>query len=228
MFKLFSIFIFLITIILVYNWLGGPTSTSPQVTFHYIKAIDNLLCSKKGKDKIKPAWVTELKEKKPWLEQGWQAVGPQLLSETVREVGKPFTYTKINISIFLCPELPGFSFPIIIPVSMYLDSASNQSPWHRSEFIDMVYHEMLHTYIMKALHWNYWTPTLKKYSNEDFNTKLHLHLFALQKSVYLHLGMKKQWEFIVLRLNQAAPQYKRAITIINQEGYAAFVNELKN
>lgn len=206
---------------------GTPTEI-PIVTFHYSNAIDCYLCSSDEKSKILPTWHTELKEYLPFLENEWNKFGPRFLDATSKLIGKPFSYPKFDIPIFLCPNLPGTGLPLMVPVRMYLKSAVTEKPWGRSEFVDMVYHEMLHVYIARALHWNLWTPLLIKYRHEDLNTKIHLHLFAVQKAVYFNLGMEKRWQIVVARNKEFPPQYSRAINIIEKEGYQPFINELKN
>lgn len=205
----------------------SKSSIAPVVKFHYSAAIDKFVCPAQGKNKILKSWHDELKIKQDLLEQEWNNNGPKLLGETSKLIGKPFSYAHADIPIFLCPNLPGMGLPLMIPVRMYLQNAVVEQPWHNSEFVDMVYHEILHMYVAKALHWNYWTPLLKKYGDEDINTKIHLHLFALQKYVYFHLGMEKQWQMVVARCEEFPPQYSRAIKIVEKEGCQPFIEELK-
>lgn len=214
--------------LIIFFWPGEP-SKAPSVSFHYNAAIDNYLCQRKSKARILPNWHSELTSKLPQLEQVWNQLGPRLLAETSKLTGKPFPYSHYNVSVFLCPDLPGLSFPIImVPVRMYLKHAVIQQTWGKNEFVDMVYHELLHLYVARALHWNLWTPLLKKHHNEALNTKIHLHLFALQKAVYFNLGLQKEWQIVVEENKQFPTQYSRAIAIVEEDGYQPYINELRS
>ena len=221
-----SLLVFLLVALVVALW-PGTSANVPSVQFHYSEAIDRYLCFG-NKARIQPSWHTELEATLPLLEHEWIESGPKFLAETSKIIGKPFSYSEFDIPVFLCPSLPGIGFPLMVPVRMYLKSAVIDKPWGRSEFVDMVYHELLHVYVARALHWNFWTPLLRKYGNEDINTKIHLHLFALQKAVYINLGMEKRWLIVVSRSREFPPQYSRAIEIVEKEGYQPFVDELKN
>ena len=220
-----SFFILLCVSLLIALWPGIPARV-PLVKFHYQAAIDRYLCSSEGKSRILPSWHTELETKFSLLKDEWSNVGPKLLAETSKLIGTPFSHSEYDIPIFLCPSLPGIGFPIMIPIRMYLKNAVVEKPWDKSEFVDMVYHEILHLYIARALHWNFWTPLLSKYRDEKLNTKIHLHLFAVQKAVYVNLGLRKQWKVVVTRNREFSSQYSRAIDIIEKEGYQPFIDEL--
>lgn len=69
---------------------------------------------------------------------------------------------------------------------------------------------------------------LVKYKEEDIFTHTHMHLYALQKAVFLKLGLNTEWEYIV-KWSREIPNkgYTRAINIVEEdEGYEPFVDEL--
>ena len=93
-------------------------------------------------------------------------------------------------------------------------------------FISTIYHEILHNYIDSFLPKN--TPLLIKYKNEPPGVLNHLHLLALEKTIYLQLGWKSKLNEIIKK-DESLPNedYKRAWEIINKnESSEKFVSEL--
>ena len=69
---------------------------------------------------------------------------------------------------------------------------------------------------------------LKKYQNEESGVLSHLHLMAIQKKVYLELGLKDRIEKVIKFDSEVYKgAYKRSWDIVNQEGEDKFIEELK-
>jgi hypothetical protein len=94
-------------------------------------------------------------------------------------------------------------------------------------FADLVFHEMLHTWVTENMTWP--TPLTTKYGNEERTVTNHLHLMALQKFVYTELGRADLLRMIDDQYrNMSAPAYNRAWEIVSTiEGYEAFIAEIE-
>ena len=74
------------------------------------------------------------------------------------------------------------------------------------------------------------SPFRKKYEAEGEHLLVlnHLHLMAIQKQVYLELGLEEDLGSVIANDSLLAKgQYKRAWEIVNEEGHDAFVAELQ-
>ncbi len=222
-----SIFLILALVLGVLLWPGASTEV-PEVSFHYSAAVDQFLCPSLAKSKILPSWDNELAERAREFDRVWNMVGPNLLQAASQIVGKPFSKAHFNIPIFLCPALPGWGFPIAVPVNMFLHSASGEGALDIKEFPDVVFHEILHLYTIRALGWNFRTPLLSRFKDEAVYTKLHLHLYALQKAVYTHIKQPEKWKYIIESAKSFPPAYARAFELVELEGMQPFIDELRH
>jgi len=163
----------------------------------------------------------------PELTNAWDGEGPSLLQTATKIIGKPFIYSEKDIPVFLCSAIPGWGLPLMVPVTPYLKTANGSDTWDNFEFIDAVFHELLHMYVVRALRWNPRTDLLKKFGNEAIYTKIHLHLYALQKAVYLASNKGDWWARTLKRTRGFGAEYQRAVDIVEQEGFEPFIKELK-
>lgn len=197
----------------------------PKVTLSYAEIFDPVCTVKTGYE-INPVWVRELKEKLPQWETLWNKEGNVLLKKTSQLISRPFNQKDFQVSLSLC-SFPSMSAPLIIN-SRYALQSFTDHPIKNYVLINTIYHELLHNYIDSFLLKN--TPLLKKYKAESKGVLNHIHLFALEKAVYLNLG----WEFKlteIIKKDENLPngEYKRAWEIVNKkENYLDFISELKN
>lgn len=206
----------------------GRPSNQPLVTFSADSFVDHYICPEQGRTKIQPHWASELDARLPQLQKAWDANGPPLIQKTVEMTGMQMSHSVYDLPVFLCPVLPSWGFPIAMAGNNYLPSVDPSLQWSELEWVNAVFHELLHYYVVEALHWNYWTPMLTKYKDEATYTKFHLHLYALQKEAYTRLGRQAEWVTTVQRAKSSfAPEYSRAIDIVEKEGTASFLVELR-
>jgi len=92
--------------------------------------------------------------------------------------------------------------------------------------ISIIFHEILHRYLKDRIPAN--SSLLLKYKNEDETVLSHLHLFAIQKAVYLALG-ERDILSDVIKKDDLLPNssYARTWEIVNSlEDYRSFLKEL--
>lgn len=196
----------------------------PQVVLFYAAMFDHV-CTIKTTYKIKPSWEHELNRDLLHWQTFWDSEGVLLLKATVKLIDKPFTQQYFQAALSLC-NFPSMSAPLIVNARYALHSFIAQ-PIPDYVFVSIIYHEILHNYIDSFLPKN--TPLLAKYKNESIGVLNHLHLFALEKAVYLQLGLKSKLDAIIAK-DESLPNndYKIAWEIINKkENYADFIDELK-
>lgn len=199
-------------------------SPLPKESLFYAVMFDNV-CTTKTSYKINASWVQELKHQLPHWKALWNQEGMQLLETTTALIERPFVQENFQVALSLC-SFPSMSAPLIVNARYALHSFTN-NPISGAVLINTIYHEILHNYIDSFLPKN--TSLLLKYSKESPGVLSHLHLFALEKAVYLKLGWQSTLNAVIAKDNSLPNNdYKRAWEIINQkENYHDFVDELK-
>src|SRR4030095_810786 len=149
-----------------------------------------------------------------------------LLATTIAEINKPFRYQEMLATLTLCP-IRSMSRPLLINIRPFLDGPTQQQPRPLFLFSAVVFHELLHTYVLGALPQGK-SVLLEKYQSEDTVVKNHLHLMAIMKMVYLKLDREEQLKQIIEKDREIDnPAYGRAWQIVNDiEGHQTFVQEL--
>lgn len=197
----------------------------PKETIFYAAIFDNV-CSTKTFYKIDSAWVSDLENHLPHWRNLWNQEGVLLLKTTFNLIGRSFAQQNFQVSLSLC-SFPSMSAPLIVNARYALRSFTNQ-PIPDYLLISNIYHELLHNYIDSFLPKN--TSLLTKYKGESPVVINHLHLFALEKAVYLQLGWDNKLKEIIAK-DDSLPNgyYKRAWEIVNRkDNYKDFVAELKS
>lgn len=198
----------------------------PDVTISYSPLLDTV-CSFVRWYRIESAWKSELSSDIRRFRQMWAATGPKLLEAAERITGRPFTRRHITAHLTLC-NLPSQS---IVGISVNMRYALHSFTAHPVPLrykVGVLYHEILHRYVDEYLPVH--SPLLARYANEPSRVRKHLHLFALEKAVYLSLGMKSALaETIAVDNRLPDGSYARAWQIVNQgdDDYLAYVAELK-
>ena len=219
------------TCIFLNNAIANPitllsTNTSvPKETIFYASIFDSV-CTTKTSYKIDPVWTQEVADQLPAWRRLWDQEGTLLLKTTIKLIDRSFAQQNFQVSLSLC-SFPSMSTPLIINTRYALQSFTDH-PIPDYVFISTIYHELLHNYIDSFLPKN--TPLLKKYRSESKGVLNHLHLFALEKAVYLQLGWQSKLQKIIVK-DESLPNndYKRAWEIVNKkENYKDFISELKS
>jgi hypothetical protein len=157
----------------------------------------------------------------------WDQEVPLLLGTTVAAINKPFRYKEMLVTLTLCP-IQSMSQPLLINIRPFLDGPTQQQPRPLFFFAALVFHELLHTYVIAARSPDS-SALLERYKSEDTVVKIHLHLMAVMKMAYLKLGREEHLKQIIEKDRAIGnPAYGRAWQIVNDiEGPDAFVHELR-
>ncbi len=212
----FIVFLFFIS--------GLPTedSNNPRVIIEYAPNVDRYFCSPYGKGKIKPDWGKELARKFPKFEAFWNRIGPNILMKTSELTGKHFVFSEKKAYLFMCPSLSAFTIPLMIPITEFVQE---QNKVNEVILVDSIFHNVLHLFVASALFPGYYTPQIGQHFHESWATLTHLHLFALQKAVYLNTNQQYLWFQVKDRTKD--PDLIRAINIVETTGTQPFIDELK-
>jgi hypothetical protein len=183
-------------------------------------------CEQWRNTKIERQWYGELRTKIKMFQDYWEQEAPLLLGTTITEIHKPFRYQEMLATLTLCP-IRSMSRPLLINIRPFLDGPTQQQPRPLFLFSAVVFHELLHTYVLGALPQGK-SVLLERYQSEDTVVKNHLHLMAIMKMVYLKLDREEQLKQIIEKDREIDnPAYGRAWQIVNDiEGHQAFVQEL--
>lgn len=162
------------------------------------------------------------------FESLWADEGTLLMIETCRILNKPWIRRELTCTLTVHPEMSSNSHPLMINVRPYYKTKEFTLEL-REEFIDTLYHELLHR--MLDDHWAKNLETgehpfamLEKYKEENIFIHAHLHLYAVQEAVYKNLGKELFWNNIKKRVQNES--YQRALKIVEYEGFQNFLNDL--
>jgi hypothetical protein len=109
-------------------------------------------------------------------------------------------------------------------MTRFLDSyMAPNSRLSDNAFIDLVFHELTHTWVSENLGKS---KLLEKYKSEERVVKNHLHLLAVQNFIYVKLGRADLVELLARKNRIIGGDYLRAWEIVQIEGYQAFMDEL--
>jgi hypothetical protein len=197
---------------------------TPAITLFYAGMFDEV-CAQKTSYKIEAALVQEVNDRLPQWKKLWDQDGTQLLTMAIKLTGRPFPRNNISVPLSLC-SFPSMSAPLFVNVRYALKNFTGQ-PNTDDVTISTIEHELLHDYIDSFLPKK--TALLTKYSSEKKMVQGHLHLFALQKAIYLALGRESTLKKVIEK-DKSLPNgdYRRAWEIVNdKEDYSAFVAELR-
>jgi hypothetical protein len=203
-------------------------AVAPAVDISYNESVDWLCSVFRGSD-IKEEWQSDLKNRLPEFEQQWNAVGPKLLTEVEKFTGKSFPQEQIKISahLTLC-DVPSDSFLGTVVNMRYALASYTTTPVSLQYKISVLFHEMLHKFLDEHL------PThsrlLSEHQGENKRVLNHLHLLALEKAVYLRLGLAEELKEVIAVDGQLPNgAYKRAWELVNRTDnkYIKYVDELR-
>lgn len=173
---------------------------------------------------VKQEWIKELNEKIVHLDDVWTKQGPVLFKVLFDQTGVGFSRKEMDATLSLCPDKSSYSSPLVLNVTWFLDSFMNpKASLGDDEFIDLVFHELTHSWVVDNLKMS---QLRLKYKDESNVVKNHLHLMAIQQFVYLKLGRLDLVEFLDMKNKRIGGAYARSWEIVQAEGYQAFINEL--
>lgn len=197
----------------------------PKLFFSYSFLYDGV-CA--GNNPVNSEMASEAEARAPKFAQIWESNAAQLMSELLAGFGKGFSRTEMTATLSVCTEAPSYSDPLVLNVTRYLKSyAKNRLARPDHAFVDLVFHELLHTWLVENFKGP--TPLLEKYKNESGTVKNHLHLMALQKFIYLKTNRQDLLDWMATQNPRMPGEYGRAWDIVNRiEGYEAFIAELKS
>ena len=207
----------------------GPV---PKITIDYPGVIE-FNCKALGLEIGDPALLTELRERLPAWRVAWDKDGPRLLAELSRIVGKPFKFRESIAVLQTCKGLNSTIYHLILDSRKSLTGGLYGG--RVDLFVNDVFHELTHRYIRDILGDGdrlpfKETPMMRKYQAEAPFVRTHLHLYALHKVVYRHLGLVDTWNAEVSSKRSRPAEvasYVRALDIVDAESPDAFIAELK-
>jgi hypothetical protein len=213
--------------ILVLSSGSSVWATPPSVNVS-CDAAQDAICAEKDHYLIEKQWKEELEQDLPQIRELWNSLGPKLLATTEELTGKEFSTREANIRLTLC-NVPSESTGTDVKVNMrYALGTFTNDPVPLRYKVSIFYHELLHGFIDRNL--PHQSALLAEHACEPERVWDHLHLLALEKAVYLHLGLKEQLAEII-KLDSEPPNgfYKRAWEIVNtnETTYLKFMAELK-
>jgi hypothetical protein len=176
-----------------------------------------------AKGEVTPDLIKAAGEAKPRLQAEWTRHGTQYLAAAMAEIGAPFPYSEVQVTLTVC-AVPTMSTPLIINVQKYLPGAVKPEP--EEDFSEALFHELMHHYV-SALTTN--SALKKKYASEPLLVLNHLHVIALERMVLLKFGETKELKLVEQTyLTSPSPGYKRAWELASEIGTDALIQELKD
>ena len=204
---------------------GQANAGQPTITIEYNQNFDSV-CSFFRGGTIKEEWKAELVLRQREFEDLWKSVAPKMIEAREQITKKPFPDKHFNARLTLC-DLPSQSL-LGIGINMrYALKSFTQTPVPMRYKVNTLFHELLHKFLAEYPVKD--SLLLKQHNSESERTKDHLHLFALQKAVFIKLNetdaLKEQ---INIDSQLPAGDYKRAWEIINttDDEYLKYIAEI--
>lgn len=195
--------------------------------------IFDMECQAKTGFKIEPAWQMELLKNVGEFQNAWDKYAGQLIQVSEEKVGRHFERSEYEVTLSVCNFVP-MATPFIMTVKLYLESYKASKPggegkWSLDRFAILTHHELLHHLINNTenLEFRSFSKLAQKYKADTHNVLAHLHLMAIQKSVYEKIGrldLVKESDKIY---GYIGGDYARSWEIVNAEGPEPFLAELK-
>jgi hypothetical protein len=198
---------------------------SPQLFIKYSSVFD-ADCAERTGYVIKPEWQREAFLRNQEFQNEWDQKAKVLFKSLYKVVGKGYSRKELSVTTSVC-NFKSKSNPFLLNVSRWLSSfMSPKDPLPMFGFVDLVFHEFLHNYLVEIVISQ--TPLLEKYKNESKTFRAHLHLMALQIEVYKDLGMIAELAWVENKYLNYKNDYSRAWETVKAEGSSKFVDELRN
>ena len=198
----------------------------PRVTFAVTPLLDGP-CARLTGAAPDTAATRELHGRFQEFLQLWAAQGPPLLRAAVEATGRPFAFGETMAAMHHCPGLGTMSLPLLVNMRHYLHKpTTGELVDSLDRFPAVVFHELLHRYVVDLLGSQTATPLLRKYAAEPPLVRWHLHLMAIEEFAFRRLG--REQAFASVRADyRRVPPYQRAREIVEAEGVEAFLAELR-
>ncbi len=192
----------------------------PRLFFSYSWLYDSVVCEQKPPE---TKWMEEIEERTESFSNLWAQRGPELFKVLFDRTGLEFSRKEMTASFSVCPRKPSYSDPLILNMTVYLNSYMSPKPaFGDDDFVDLVFHEVLHTWVVEHLDNS---QLRRKYKDEAPSVKNHMHLMAIQKYVYSSLGRADLIKMLDETYAKIGGTYARAWEIVQIEGFEAFMLE---
>jgi len=205
-----------------------PAAAEARVQIVYDARLDAGCLPERGASAAATAWQAELAERLEAYRHEWDTAWPRLRAATEAVTGQPFPARSFTARLTLCDtasEAVPSSDTVIVNMRYALASFT-PTPVPLRYKVQTLYHELLHEYLAR------WqpaaSPMLEQQAEPSRRIRNHLHLFALEKAVLLHLGETDVLAQTIAIDSQLPGPYKRAWAIVNASDgeYLRYVAEL--
>lgn len=214
----------------------AASAQPPEITLDWVGIHELTLCNPPDDRKAFESAKLEAERRLPEFRHAWAKHGPIWLKEAEALVGRPFQYREALATLTVCPGRPwATSYPLLIGLERFL--AAYDGPYRNHElreevFAELLFHEVLHRYVRDIVGPGAGqpladTPLMKRYANEPFYTRSHLHLMAIERLLFQKLGHGELLR-IVRQDHQIAPAYARVYEIVDREGAETIVADLRD
>lgn len=203
----------------------ADTPSYPKLFFSYSFLYDDV-CAAQSPVNLK--WAEEATQRVSEFTKIWEKEAGILFGQVFSDFQKGFSRKEMTATLSVCPYAPSYSSPLILNVVRFLKSYMGSQPIRSdAEFADLVFHELLHTWVSENVKRP--TPLTLKYKDESRPVLAHLHLMAIQKHTYVKLGKMDLVAMIDSHYSNMQGAYPRAWEIVNAiEGYETFIAEIKS
>jgi hypothetical protein len=204
-------------------------SITPKLYFKSGRLLDSW-CSNATGFVIDSAWENELRYVLPRLKRRWARTGPRLFRAVYREFGKKFRRNEFTATYTLC-TIPSMSSPLLLRVRWFLHNNGEAEVRPVYTFVDLVFHELLHTWLKNNFDFSESDLLLyfKQVEHEPQGVLSHLHLMSIQKFIYEQLGMTLYSDWIEDHYVSMGGDLARAWEIISEnDRYLRFVDEVRD
>jgi len=180
-----------------------------------------------------PEWLTELNNRQTEIEAAWNLIKDHLTHALLDLTGKQMQRKEMDLLLHVCGQI-SMSTPLSVKTTFFLNSYARdkQKPVEPLYGLSvLILHELLHNFLIEQDFFSK-SQLLKSdlYKNMSNKVKLHLHLMAIQRKIYLYLRMPNSLTWAeYFNVDVIGGDYKTTWEIIKSDQVMdAFVNEISH
>lgn len=147
----------------------------PKLFFHHGWLFDKN-CEFLSKQTHDPAWNDELKNRTHEFANLWKKNASDLIGQVTTHFQKGYKRKELDATLSVC-QTPSISQPLVLNVRPYLKTAMKDQPVRPDfAFVDLVFHELLHTWIVE---------NIKRPTPLEKNTQMNPELYLTTSTLWL-------------------------------------------
>jgi hypothetical protein len=211
--------------------IAGRAHAAPEIFIEQGEAFDFQCSQFVPNSGVSDADTEKVAELLPKVQTIWEKNGRPLLLGMEKLTSRDFKRKELSVTLITCRVVVAVSHPTVVNMRPFLKMGI---VGNEAILTDTIFHELTHRFLdehfadrldVKSKNA---TRLIRKYAKDGPIVLAHIHLFALEKTVYNALGRYNDWKTAEAFMRKIAePNYVKALDIVAKEGESGFMKELR-